>query len=152
MRRWNIRRFSASVEPSLTPLVSTMPDYQHLLKTILSSNQVTCIYFSRGVRNSVLGCTKIFWFFPQNFEDSDFFEDFLIFTISPMLNLKRFFEIFCDFLIFLWFFEIFSDFFVIFWGVVRRFFWDANPSSKLESYMFWACLGTRVSTAFCFTW
>ena len=72
----------------------------------------------RGVCNSVLGCTKIFWFFPQNFEDSDFFEDFFIFTISPMLNLKRFFEIFCDFLIFLWFFVIF---FVIFWLVYEYF-------------------------------
>ena len=43
----------------------------------------------------------------ENFEDSDFFEDFFIFTISPMLNLKRFFEIFSDFLIFL---VIFLDF------------------------------------------
>ena len=44
-----------------------------------------------------LGVRRFFDFFPQNFEDSDIFEDFLIFTISYMLNLKRFFEIFCDF-------------------------------------------------------
>ena len=62
-----------------------------------------------------------FLIFPQNFEDSDFFLRFFDFSISPMLNLKRFFEIFCDFLIFLWFFEIFCDFFVIFWGAYEDF-------------------------------
>ena len=74
-------------------------------------------YSKWGVRYSVLGCTMIFWFFPQNFEV------FFIFTISSMLNLKRFLEIFCGF---------FCDFS----GGVRRFFWVANPS--ILNAMFWS--------------
>ena len=64
-----------------------------------------------------------FLIFSQNFEDSDFFEDFLIFTISPMLNIKRFFEIFWFFCDFLWFF-----------GGCTKIFWVANPSIQPFAY------------------
>ena len=91
------------------------------------------VWLIEGFVTRSLGVRRFFDFFPKILKILIFFKIFWFFLSLPCSILKDFFEIFCDFLIFLWFFVIFI---VIFWGCTK-IFWVANPSWLIMLQRWW---------------